>query len=245
MKPLHLGSGIAPAVAMRLPAVRAFSCRTSAVFCGTSSAPWWPEANAANGLDGTAFLKSSCWRFSCPDAGLLSLPPTGSSVDAASCCTCPAPSVKDLTAAPNLRCEPCDAGRASANNGSACEACPLGEFARPASLQCTPCGEGFVPSEDRGFCEPCQAGKSSPGHVDVCDSCGFPRILHENSCIWWHLPLVTFGVVCFLVSAGLLWMSLVRFQNRRLARRAAAVEHAMAMLYDDLWEEVPETVSKY
>ncbi|OLQ04657.1 hypothetical protein AK812_SmicGene12226 [Symbiodinium microadriaticum] len=209
-----------------------------------SSAPSWPEA--ADGPQGLAFLKASCWTFSCPDAGNLILPPEGSSVDAASCCSCSAPNVKNLKAAPHLRCEPCDAGKVPASNGSACEACPPGEFARAGAVRCTPCGEGSVPSKARGFCEPCQAGKFSPGHVDVCGSCEFPLVvLGQSDCAWWHLPLFAVALACFLVAARFMQISLAKSRNRRLGQRAAKVQQAMAMLYEDLWEESPETISKF
>ena len=202
----------------------------------TSSAPSWPEA--ADGLQGTAFLRAGCWTYSCPDAGSLILPPSGKSVDAASCCSCPAPHVKNLEAAPHLVCEPCDVGRAPAVNGSACEACPTGEFAQPGTIRCSPCGEGSVPSENRGFCQPCEAGKFSPGHVDVCETCAWPLILYQNVCIWWHLPALAFAVVCFLVAAGLLRMSLVRWKKRRKARTTACVDETMATLYEELWGRI-------
>ena len=166
-------------------------------------------------------------------------------MDAASCCACAAPKVKDLTAAPDLRCEPCMAGRAPASNGSACEPCPPGEYARPGQAQCTPCGEGSSPLADRSSCMACESGKFSPGHVDTCESCQLPLILYRNQCIWWYLPLSAVAVACFLAAVRFATTSLDKAKARRLARKAAKVDEALAMLYQELWEELPDTINRY
>lgn len=54
----------------------------------------------------------------------------------------------------------------------------------------------------------------------------------------WHLPVLAVGIV----SLGII----VRFMLLyRRGRRAARIEVVMKELYEDLWEEEPNNISKY
>ena len=142
-----------------------------------ASAPSWPEADAVDGVQGLAYLKATCWTFSCPPESSLIVPPESSSVDAASCCSCSAPKVQNLTAAPQLVCL-CEAGQVPAGDGTACEVC------------------------------------------------GFPMIVYQEECIWWHLPLIAFALVCFLVAAGFMlrkrWKPTAQQSNNSAHQQAGA-----------------------
>ena len=142
-----------------------------------ASAPSWPEADAVDGVQGLAYLKATCWTFSCPPESSLIVPPESSSVDAASCCSCSAPKVQNLTAAPQLVCL-CEAGQVPAGDGTACEVC------------------------------------------------GFPMIVYQEECIWWHLPVIAFAFVCFLVAAGFMlrkrWKPTAQQSNNSAHQQAGA-----------------------
>ena len=203
----------------------------------------WP--NATYGVHGDAYLLFSCWAFSCPGESSLILPPQSRFADAASCCSCPAPLVKNLTAAPSLQCTFCDAGRVPATNGSACEPCPVGEYAKRGSALCVPCGMGSIPSQDRSTCRSCEAGRFSPGHVDECASCHFPFLLTNDECSWWHLALIPVGVGILGAGVALVVARLRRAKAKELVRRAAEIDRKLALLYDDLWDEGPDTIEKH
>ena len=69
--------------------------------------------------------------------------------------------------------------------------------------------------------------------------CGFPLIEIDDSCAWWHLPLIFAGlfsccVLCF-------WGSFQRKRHEDKKRRKAVLDE----LYEDLWEEQPGTVNQY
>lgn len=201
----------------------------------STSAPSWPSGSVM----GEAYLRSTCWSFSCPPESSLILPPSMESIDAASCCACPPPFVKNLSAAPRLHCVLCAAGHEAAANQSGCTPCPVGMYARSGS-PCAPCGPGSVPVNDASTCMPCEEGTFSPGNVGECLPCSFPRLLHNEHCIWWHLPLCAVAIGLCLVAGRSTTASVLRAKAKKLAREAEQMESHMAMLYEELWEETPE-----
>ena len=95
------------------------------------------------------------------------------------------------------------------------------------------------------MCQPCPSGTYSHAGHDNCRVWRFPRLLHEDECIWWHLPLVAVGVASLLVAASFVFAAVRRAKHQRLRKKAMKIAEAMDMLYHDLWEESPETVGSY
>ena len=133
---------------------------------------------------------------------------------------------------------PCQPGHFPAFNGLGCQPCPAGQFALEGADRCKFCTLGNVPTSDRSSCKPCPPSMYAPLNADNCVACGFPRIVHEEDCIWWHLPLVAVGAACLLVS-GLL------FAVHKRARRSAKIEDVKRDLYRDLWNEDVDAVKDY
>ena len=129
--------------------------------------------------------------------------------------------------------KPCEAGFFPARNLLGCERCQPGKFSGPNASYCNPCGPGSVPVPDRSSCAPCPA--LHVAEVDVCKACGLPHVVFQDECIWWHLPLIALGVVIVMVCLNLVAMY-------RRARRTKRIEGVLNHLYDDLWEEIPETI---
>lgn len=63
---------------------------------------------------------------------------------------------------------------------------------------------------------------------DACKRCNFPLILMQNRCVWWHLPLMAFGIVGLAVAGKVV----ASFSHARTAKK---VETIMSELYQDLW----------
>ena len=89
-------------------------------------------------------------------------------------------------------------------------------FERPAGeSHCNFCSPGTVPTWDRSSCRDCEPFQFAHVNSDVCEECPLPRLLFEDRCIWWHLPLIALGVAAFMVA---LRFVAVRRQVRKKAR---------------------------
>ena len=133
---------------------------------------------------------------------------------------------------------PCKPGRIPAWNGLGCQDCPSGKFAWQGADYCEYCGQGNVPTADRSSCMPCPPSWYAPLYADECVACTFPRLVHEDHCIWWHLPLAAVGAGCLMVSAHL-------FAVHRRAKRMAKIEEVKKCLYHDLWTEEADTLTEH
>ena len=120
-----------------------------------------------------------------------------------------------------------------------------GSYAKMRASQCHSCGRGSISTEDRTMCQPCPSGTYSHAGHDSCRVCRFPRLLHEDECIWCHSPLVAVRVASLLVAASFVFAAVRRAKHQRLRKKAMKIAEAMDMLYHDLWEESPETVGSY
>eukprot|EP00435_Cladocopium_sp_Y103_P059060 s308_g21.t1 len=89
--------------------------------------------------------------------------------------------------------QPCGAGRGPGKNNLMCERCGVGQYA-PAQSYCQRCPEGSAPSANRTTCEDCLIMHYSLNGVDECLPCNLPLVLVDNSCVWWHLPLLALGL---------------------------------------------------
>eukprot|EP00435_Cladocopium_sp_Y103_P060024 s356_g21.t1 len=130
---------------------------------------------------------------------------------------------------------PCPAGRGPGANNLMCERCGVGQYA-PAGSVCQECPEGAVPSDDRSTCVQCPFQHYSVSGMDICLECHLPLVLHDNNCVWWHLPLVALGLAALVVAARLLFGCF-------RARRAKKIERILEETYDELWDEGPNTVA--
>ena len=122
--------------------------------------------------------------------------------------------------APAFLQPPCPAGNFPAHNGLGCAACPTGRWAGEGSFQCYGCPQNSVPTDDQSGCEDCPSSQFAADGADHCTACRLPLILVDVHCVWWHLPLLMFAVIAFIVSRHLFhlswagaWMCLVLAPN--------------------------------
>ncbi|CAE7781901.1 unnamed protein product [Symbiodinium sp. CCMP2592] len=133
---------------------------------------------------------------------------------------------------------PCSAGRTSAENGLGCRACPAGRFSVADSDNCDQCAPNEVPSPDQSKCMACSASQYAPRGSDACLPCQWPLLVVEGGCAWWHLPAAATCLAVLIVSLGYV----VSYRRRR---RAAKAEKLMTQLFEDMWDEGPDTATHY
>lgn len=131
---------------------------------------------------------------------------------------------------------PCSAGHAPGQNLLGCEVCSPGRFSGPGQSFCELCPEGSVPAWNASSCEQCPDFHYSAD--GSCVACDLPLLLLDNDCVIWHLPVLAVGIV----SLGIIGRFMLLY---RRGRRAARIEVVMKELYEDLWEEEPNNISKY
>ncbi|CAE7829172.1 ANKS1A [Symbiodinium necroappetens] len=226
----------------------------SSFLLDSSGSCWFEPKDLRRTGEGStlAFLRASCSTFSCPpgthprDDRRSPIGP----VTAASCCACSAANrVPNATKAPDLQCVTCPAGTApaataasSSSSADRCEPCPSGRFAKEASTQCEPCPAG-VPTSRHDGCKDCPPGQYAEG--GACEHCWFPFILQDDTCMWWHLPVI---LAFLLVGSGFLFLVLraaKAHQQRRNEKRGEAVNSVLRDLEQELWNEKADTVQRY
>eukprot|EP00435_Cladocopium_sp_Y103_P011458 s3680_g3.t1 len=139
---------------------------------------------------------------------------------------------------------PCEAGQAPGKNNLMCERCGVGQYALADQSYCQECPEGSTPSANRTTCENCPVMHYSVSGADECLPCNFPLALVDNSCVWWHLPLLALGLGALGVCGGLVFSwnralgvcgGLVFSWNR--SRKAKKIEQILEEVYVQLWDE--------
>ncbi|CAE7546328.1 unnamed protein product [Symbiodinium sp. CCMP2456] len=133
---------------------------------------------------------------------------------------------------------PCGAGMTSAQNGLGCRTFPAGRFSSEDSDTCEQCGPNEVPLPDLSRCMACSASQYAPRGSQTCLPCQWPLLVVEEGCAWWHLPAAAGCLALLIVILGFV------FSYRR-TRRAAKAENLMAQLFQDLWDEGPNTAVQY
>ncbi|CAE7252248.1 unnamed protein product [Symbiodinium sp. CCMP2592] len=133
---------------------------------------------------------------------------------------------------------PCKAGRTGAENGLGCKACPAGRFSLADSDFCEQCGPNMVPLLDQSMCMACSASQYAPRGSDACLPCQWPFLVVEEGCAWWHLLAAAGCLLMILTILG----CMVSYRRRR---RAAKAEKVMAQLFEDMWDEGPDTATHY
>eukprot|EP00434_Breviolum_minutum_P032735 symbB.v1.2.028948.t1/scaffold3120.1/size63130/3 len=133
--------------------------------------------------------------------------------------------------APAFLQPPCPAGNFPAHNGLGCAACPTGRWAGEGSFQCYGCPQNSVPTDDQSGCEDCPSSQFAADGADHCTACRLPLILVDVHCVWWHLPLLMFAVIAFIVAGGLL--------------RRRWIESIFKKLDKDLWGNVPGDIQRH
>ena len=133
---------------------------------------------------------------------------------------------------------PCSAGRTSAENGLGCKACPAGRFSLVGSDLCEQCGPNEVPFPDQSNCMACSADQYARRGSQTCLPCQWPLLVVEEGCAWWHLLAAAGCLTLLMVSLGYV----VSYRRRR---RAAKAEKLMTQLFQDLWDEGPDTAAHY
>ena len=133
---------------------------------------------------------------------------------------------------------PCRAGRTTADNGLGCKACPAGRFSLADSAICEQCGPNEVPFPDQSNCMACSADQYARRGSQTCLPCQWPLLVVEEGCAWWHLLAAAGCLTLLMVSLGYV----VSYRRRR---RAAKAEKLMTQLFQDLWDEGPDTAAHY
>ncbi|CAE7252254.1 unnamed protein product [Symbiodinium sp. CCMP2592] len=133
---------------------------------------------------------------------------------------------------------PCRAGRARAENGLGCRACTAGRFSLADSDSCEECGANEVPFPDQSKCMACSASQYARRGSQECLPCQWPLLVVEEGCAWWHLPAAAGCLLMILTILG----CMVSYRRRR---RAAKAEKVMAQLFEDMWDEGPDTATHY
>ncbi|CAE7252245.1 unnamed protein product [Symbiodinium sp. CCMP2592] len=133
---------------------------------------------------------------------------------------------------------PCSAGRTSAENGLGCRACPAGRFSLADSDSCEECGANEVPLPDLSSCMACSDSQYAPRGSDACLPCQWPLLVVEEGCAWWHLLAAAGCLLMILTILG----CMVSYRRRRKAARA---EKLMMQLFEDMWDEGPDTATHY
>jgi len=66
---------------------------------------------------------------------------------------------------------------------------------------------------------------SAVTNAKACEACGFPMMMYQAECIWWHLPLIL-ALVSFLVAAGSMlrkpWTPKAQQSNNSARQQAGA-----------------------
>ena len=133
---------------------------------------------------------------------------------------------------------PCKPGSFPAFNGLGCQGCRPGQVSGEGSDECGFCDVGFVPNSNRSNCTSCPPSWYAPPRADACVACSLPSLLHDDDCIWWHLPLLVVGAACVMVAGGV-------FNVYRRAKRRVRIDKVKGCLYLDLWSEDADTVQRY
>ena len=133
---------------------------------------------------------------------------------------------------------PCKPGSFPAFNGLGCQGCRPGQVSGEGSDECGFCDVGFVPNSNRSNCTSCPPSWYAPPRADACVACSLPSLLHDDDCIWWHLPLLVVGAACVMVAGGV-------FNVYRRAKRRVRIDKVKGCLYQDLWSEDAGTVQRY
>ena len=143
---------------------------------------------------------------------------------------------------PHSACVQCGPGTVPADSLDECVDCPPGHYSWPGASICIRCYEGTAPAQDRGSCQPCPALHDVARRPETCPSCDFPRFVQDDSCVWWHLPVVGF-VIAIGIPAILIAVRI--WSGRKRTRNAKNVEAVMSRLYSDLWDPVPSRVEEH
>ena len=122
-------------------------------------------------------------------------------------------------------------------NGLGCISCPAGRVSSADSDSCRECGPNEVPF-DLSRCMACSDSEYAPRGSQTCLPCQWPLLAVEEGCVWWHL-LASAG--CLLVITVILGC-VVSYCRRR---RAVKAEKLMTQLFEDLWDEGPDTAVQY
>jgi len=186
-----------------------------------------------------AFQKATCATFSCPVGSELDPEVLGQSVDEATCCKCSKPGwVKDLRFAPALQCQQCPLGHVpSAVNASRCEQCPAGSYAQPGFAECHQCGPGSVPAPNQGMCQACPPSQYSQSGYEKCQVCQPPLLMVDDTCIWWHMPLIALALVALFLAIQLVAKRVRKRHTVQMKEHLAKRDTLMQELEAALWLE--------
>ncbi|CAE7252257.1 unnamed protein product [Symbiodinium sp. CCMP2592] len=133
---------------------------------------------------------------------------------------------------------PCSPGRTRAENGLGCRACRAGRFSLADSDSCEECGANEVPFPDQSKCMACSASQYARRGSQACLPCQWPLLVVEEGCAWWHLPAAAVCLTLLMVILGFV----VSYRRRR---RAAKAQKLMSQLFEDMWDEGPDTATHY